>query len=342
MKAAHPSDPTVLFHRPGASHLERLIPEEGGPVGFRMHPWEGSQGHGDLVLRGTLVQDAAVFGDERPFYKPAARALSGTSREAHIESVQQAIAAIATGSLEKVVVSSILTVEAADLDAEAVVRRLSQAHPDSFSWLVRHPEVGTWFGSSPEPLVQGQWPRLSTACLAGTRMAHTGSQSDPWTDKERHEQQLVTDSVLSALQQSDCRNIQVGERMTVRYGPIEHLRTMVTFDADGALGDVMAALHPTPLSAVRHGQLRSRSSTAMKATTGPTIPGGSDWKMATTSPTLSTCAADASRDIASLPTLEAASQRGPIRRRNGKKPATNCGLRSTPLSIGPNDPCFSF
>ena len=246
MKTAHPSDPMVLFHRPGASHLERLIPAEGGPVGFRMHPWEGSQGQGDLMLRGTLVRDAAVFGDERPFNKPAARALSGTSREAHIQAVRHAIAAIAEGTLEKVVVSSILTVEAADLDAEAVVRRLSQAHPDSFSWLVRHPEIGTWFGSSPEPLVQGQWPQLSTACLAGTRMAHTGSQSDPWTDKERHEQQLVTDSVLNALQQSGCRNIQAGERMTVRYGPIEHLRTMVTFDADGALGDVMAALHPPP------------------------------------------------------------------------------------------------
>lgn len=238
--------PTVLFHRPGAPRLERLLPEVGGPVVFRMHPWEGARHHGDLILRGRLVEDAEVMGDQRPFDKPTAKAMGGTAHNTHLDAVGKALEAIASGTLEKVVVSSQLSVDVDGLDAEDIVRRLSQAHPDSFSWMVRHPEVGTWFGSSPEPLVQGKWPRLSTACLAGTRMAHTGAQSDPWTDKERHEQQLVTDSVLDALRHRGCRNIETGDRMTVRYGPIEHLRTMVTFDAEGTLGEVMGALHPTP------------------------------------------------------------------------------------------------
>ncbi|RPG81704.1 MAG: hypothetical protein CBC74_001275 [Crocinitomicaceae bacterium TMED114] len=243
---AAPLEPTVLFHRPGASHLERLLPEVGGTVGFRMHPWEGSKGHGDLVLRGRLVQGPAVMGDERPFEKPSAHAVGGTPRDTHLQAIRCALEAIESGTFEKVVLSSHLTVEAPGLEAETIVRRLSQAHPDSFSWMVRHPDIGIWFGSSPEPLVQGQWPTLNTACLAGTRMAHTGAQSDPWTDKERHEQQLVTDSVLDALRDSGCRNITVGDRMTVRYGPIEHLRTMVSFDAEGGLADIMGALHPTP------------------------------------------------------------------------------------------------
>ena len=241
-----PLDPMVLFHRPGATHLEQLLPEVGGPVAFRMHPWEGSQTHNDLLLQGRLTQGPSVLGDERPFDKPAAHALHGTTHDAHLQAVRDALDAIESGAIEKVVLSNHLTVEAPGLEAEAIVRRLSQAHPDSFSWLVRHPAIGTWFGSSPEPLVQGQWPELNTACLAGTRMAHTGAQSDPWTDKERHEQQLVTDSVLTALSECGCTNISQGERMTVRYGPIEHLRTMVSFKANGALSDIMGALHPTP------------------------------------------------------------------------------------------------
>ena len=93
---------------------------------------------------------------------------------------------------------------------------------------------------------------------------------------------MVTDAVLSALQQSDCRNIELGERhdrairsasnTSVRWSPSTPTEPWATS---------WPPCTPPPLSAAHHEWLRSRSSTAMKATTGPTIPGGSDWRMAT-------------------------------------------------------------
>ena len=51
---------------------------------------------------------------------------------------------------------------------------------------------------------------------------------------------------VSPLKSVQCEDIELGERQTVQYGPLEHLRTFVDFSATGRLEDVMAALHPTP------------------------------------------------------------------------------------------------
>lgn len=246
MNGSSPSVPFVLFHRPGAATLEKLIPDPNGDACFRMHPWEGAQAHSDVMIRGRIEPGASVFGDQRPRMKPDATTIGGTLRQDHMDRVALAKTRIEAGEFEKVVLSSRLTVGVQILEAEDVVRRQAQAHPDSFSWVVRHPEIGMWFGSSPEPLVEGQRPHFHTACLAGTRMTHTGARTDPWTPKELHEQQLVTDTVLRSLEHSECQNIEVGPRETVQYGPIEHLRTIVKFSATQPVAQVISALHPTP------------------------------------------------------------------------------------------------
>lgn len=246
MNAPDTPKPVVVFHRPGSLVLEQLIADPNGSACFRMHPWEMTTRASDLVFRGKLVKGGPVFGAERPTTKPSATSLGGTEREAHMQSIERALEEIRTGTLDKVVLAGHLTVQVEGLDPEEVVRRQAQAHPDSFSWMAHLPGGQTWFGSSPEPLVEGVWPSLTTACLAGTRMAHTGAQSDPWTMKEMHEQQLVTDSVIDALRSCESKDIVLSDRETVRYGPIEHLRTMVNFKANRDLDELMNALHPTP------------------------------------------------------------------------------------------------
>ena len=246
MSVQEESPIAVLFHRPGAPTLERLVPDEKGQACFRMHPWVHAQQHSIIEVRGRIEPGASVFGDQRPQIKPNANSLGGTERQSHIQMVTLAKESIATGVLDKVVLSSHLTVGVGPLDAEEVVRRQAQAHPDSFSWMVQHPDIGMWFGSSPEPLVEGHWPQFRTTCLAGTRMTHTGATSDPWTNKEVQEQQYVVDAVLEALQESGCEGVHVGPRETVQYGPIEHLRTIVDFRSTHSVFDVVKALHPTP------------------------------------------------------------------------------------------------
>jgi isochorismate synthase len=236
----------VLFHRPGSPVLERMVPDSEGRLVFRLHPWEQARDHRELVFRGRSEVVTNLIVIARPTVKRTARAVDGTRKEDHIDRVIRAQQAISQGPLRKVVLSSQLQVEVAGLEGQDIVQRLALAHPDSFSWTFKHPTIGTWFGSSPEPLVQGQWPELRTACLAGTRMAHLGAVSDPWTSKEQEEQQLVTDGALTALDASACENVRTGDRETIQYGPIEHLRTWIDFKATRPLNEVIKALHPTP------------------------------------------------------------------------------------------------
>jgi len=240
------SETEVLFHRPGNVHLERLIPDEDGSTCFRLHPWERAQNQTEMVLRGRPETLEVLAPDARPTFKSRARTTAGTSQNEHATWVNAAQLSMAQGPLKKVVLSSVLNVEVEALDNTDIVRRLALAHPDSFSWAFSNPSMGTWFGSSPEPLLKGQWPHLRTACLAGTRMAHLGDVSDPWTEKEREEQELVTEGALQALHDSGCEGIRTSERQTIQYGPIEHLRTWVDFEAKRPLKEVIRALHPTP------------------------------------------------------------------------------------------------
>lgn len=238
--------PLVLFHRPGTAVLERLVPDTGGPVRFRMHPWEGANHHADLVVEGHLESLGPIDNAGKGALKREATTVEGTARQDHVDRIGLALEAIHSSTLEKVVLSSRLSVQIDGLELDTIVRQQALAHPDSFSWLLHHEAVGTWFGSSPEPLVEGRRPRFRTACLAGTRVAQGNGNATPWTDKEQHEQQLVTDAVMAALKSIQCEDIQLGERQTVQYGPLEHLRTFVDFSATGRLEDVMSALHPTP------------------------------------------------------------------------------------------------
>ncbi len=244
----HIQDPEteVLFHRPGHLHLERLVPDVTGSMCFRLHPWERAEDQTEMVLRGRTKTEEVLVRDARPSVKSRVRHIDGTDQHDHAAWVKAAQLAMAQGPLKKVVLSSLLNVEVEALDPKDIVRRLALAHPESFSWAFSHPSIGTWFGSSPEPLIKGQWPHLRTACLAGTRMAHMGAVSDPWTEKEREEQDLVTEGALQALHEAGCRGIQTSERQTIQYGPIEHLRTWVDFEATRPLEEVIRALHPTP------------------------------------------------------------------------------------------------
>ena len=246
IREAMTQGPLVLFHRPGTSVLERLVPAEHGPVRFRMHPWEGANKHLDLVVEGTLEAIGSLHSETGGQRLGEATTVEGTARRDHVERVGLALETIAEGALEKVVLSSRLSVRVDAIELDAIVRQQALAHPNSFSWLLHHKDVGTWFGSSPEPLVEGTRPHFRTACLAGTRIAGPASTHHVWTQKEQHEQQLVTDAVVSALESVKCEDIQLSQRETVRYGPLEHLRTLVDFSATSGLEEIMAALHPTP------------------------------------------------------------------------------------------------
>ncbi|MBP6313014.1 MAG: chorismate-binding protein [Flavobacteriales bacterium] len=161
--------------------------------------------------------------------------------------VSNALDAIDKGVLEKVVLSRTVTTS---LEAESVpalfltsLDRYSQA----FVALIHTPDHGTWLGASPERFMSALEDTVRVDAMAATRRADDAPNNpDEWSAKERHEQALVTKSILSTM-------IDLGLRETHTFGPevigagnLAHLRTTIQADLGGrSLADLVLALHPT-------------------------------------------------------------------------------------------------
>jgi isochorismate synthase len=142
-------------------------------------------------------------------------------------------------------------------------RRLLKKYPDAFVYLMHHPKVGTWLGATPEKLLEVERNRIKTMALAGTKK-YQDTLDVAWGEKEREEQQIVTDSILDNLKEY-VSNIKTNGPSTIRAGGLLHLRTDISgeiilpsrkdamhlFSGDAmhrisTLKNIITALHPTP------------------------------------------------------------------------------------------------
>lgn len=168
-------------------------------------------------------------------------------KERHINIVQKAIDAINAGKFRKVVLSRKEVLQTGPQDAIELFQRLLKKYPDAFVYLFHHPLVGTWLGATPETLLEVERNKFRTMALAGTQK-YDGSEDVEWGEKEKEEQQMVTNSILENLQ-GHCINIQKSEPQTSRAGNLLHLKTDISGEIipdDESLKTLITALHPTP------------------------------------------------------------------------------------------------
>jgi isochorismate synthase len=80
--------------------------------------------------------------------------------------------------------------------------------------------------------------------LAGTQI-FKGSADVQWPEKERREQQFVTDYILSKLKKYD---LKITRPYTLQAGSLLHICTEITgiLSPRNSLKDLISALHPTP------------------------------------------------------------------------------------------------
>jgi isochorismate synthase len=171
--------------------------------------------------------------------------------------VEAALAAIEAGEVEKVVLARSLVVTAGSpIDPRVIARRLREAEPGSFVFLVGLPGASTLVGASPELLVRREGRIVSSDPLAGTARRSADPVRDAeiarqllGTLKEQREHRLVADAVADALAPF-CSDLVVDAEPSLSpTGTLWHLRTAVRGtlkpDAPDAL-TLAAALHPTP------------------------------------------------------------------------------------------------
>lgn len=176
-----------------------------------------------------------------------------SQKDFHINLVKKGIDAIQQNAFKKVVLSRCEVVETNEQDPISIFEKLLNTYATAFVYCWYHPEVGLWLGATPETLLNIRGNRLKTMALAGTQ-AYKGSTDVFWKDKEREEQQIVTDFIVDQLQEavgngSSHLQMEVSAQHTIKAGNLLHLKTDIMLQlaqAGTGLKAIITALHPTP------------------------------------------------------------------------------------------------
>lgn len=160
--------------------------------------------------------------------------------------VSKGIKAINNNVFKKVVLSRTETVDLINFNLIETFQKLVQLYPSTFVYCFFHPKIGNWIGATPEQLLKVQELNFETISLAGTQK-DSGSSEIIWGDKEKEEQQFVTDYLVSRLKDV-ASEVHYTKPYSVKAGSIWHIKTDVSgiLNADSSLKEVVQLLHPTP------------------------------------------------------------------------------------------------
>jgi isochorismate synthase len=179
--------------------------------------------------------------------------------EAWRTGVESAQATMANGTLRKVVLARSQAFEPADaqrFDPLATAWALRERQINSTTFLIRRKDGQAFLGSSPETLVHLKDGQVETVALAGTRRRNaTSTEEDDAlsaalfdSEKDRHEQELVTEAILDALQPYVDELHSPQDPEIVRHPDVQHLRTAIhgRLAHHATIFELVKQLHPTP------------------------------------------------------------------------------------------------
>ena len=254
-------EPYVCMQRDGRDTLCQRLSGLFG-TGFVLCPFAENQGHpvvlirDELVFRGWKDIEQALHNAARDlreevsmpsFAVPSASVLRERLFQARPDSgyagaLSSFLAALRSGHFDKLVLSRSQNVTGS-YSAARIFCEACRLYPHAMVSLC-HGSCGTWIGASPEVLVKGEGDSWQTMALAGT---HKSGSTEPWDEKNRHEQEIVSQYIRSTLRPFVARIQETGPYV-VPAGSVEHLRTDFTFSLKKTtdLHELAAALHPTP------------------------------------------------------------------------------------------------
>jgi isochorismate synthase len=160
--------------------------------------------------------------------------------------VAKGIKAIENNEFKKVVLSRKETVDLVRFDLMEAFEKLVQLYSSTFVYCFFHPKVGIWLGATPEQLVKANSTSFQTIALAGTQKDR-GTSEVFWEEKEKKEQQFVTDYIVETLNEAVAK-IAVSKPYSLKAGSIWHIKTDISGILNSGFGlqQVIRLLHPTP------------------------------------------------------------------------------------------------
>jgi isochorismate synthase len=169
------------------------------------------------------------------------------NKDAYCQLVHKAKEKVQASLGAKIVVSRSKEVAIKQIDISTLITRLFNLYTPAFRYIWYHPITGLWCGASPELLLKIDGAAFQTMALAGTQKFNK-NKSPRWTEKEKEEQQIVTDSIISSLEKVTSI-LKVSKTYNFQAASLVHLRTDITgiFNkGKTTLSNITSVLHPTP------------------------------------------------------------------------------------------------
>jgi isochorismate synthase len=227
------------------------------PAGLRL-PDAGANDKRRRAQQQFAAEYVALARGEAPmiasWYAPNAHAQERAACETEYTNlVRQAVDFIRETGIAKVVVSRTSRQPLpSGFDAVDALLELTVRYPTAFVSLVAIPGIGTWLGASPEVLLTLDDQVLTTMALAGTqrRPEDRPLSAVQWGNKERAEQEMVSDYVRDFFGRAGTTNLEEEGPRTVAAANVVHLQTLFRVQLPEherlALANrVLDELHPT-------------------------------------------------------------------------------------------------
>ena len=178
-----------------------------------------------------------------------------TDRDRWADQVTNAVTAIESGALAKVVLAQAVRVSLdGRLDVSTALERLRRRYPNCYRFSIDVGTDRTFFGAPPERLARLCGTTLETEALAGSApRGETPEADDRYanrlreTEKLNREHEFVVDAISNHLE-PHVRRLTVADRTVRKLATIQHLQTPISAELEAGVHvlDVVEALHPTP------------------------------------------------------------------------------------------------
>lgn len=245
--------PFVIYRKPNGTQIKSLLQKDSKlhevcdftESGFVFAPFDKNEKA--TIIPIDLAESLECKTLVSSVFEIPPKPSNSLEKEIHMNVVQKAVHAINKGEFRKVVVSRRESISLEGTHPIELFKRLLYKYASAFVYCWYHPKVGLWLGATPETLLKVEGNRLSTMALAGTQK-FSGTLKVNWKQKEKEEQQFVTDYIIDNLKYS-VDMLHVSDVATVQAGNLIHLKTMITATIKPAslnLQEIINNLHPTP------------------------------------------------------------------------------------------------
>ncbi len=248
----------AAWHNPNSSTRKIIIEQERNAPSdetFVFHPFQSNKDCSPFYLKNNL--EFIEGNDNSSFIEfistaqvtPKHEGLTPTAKtkEEYLQLIEKAKTQIDQNTFQKVVLSRCIHENKARVfSISKMYSALCVKYPDAFVYVINHPESGTWMGVSPEILLSKEGDLYKTASLAATKALTKSSDPINWTEKEMDEQEIVSQSILSNLQNLGALEIDQNGPVNKTAGNLVHLQSIFSYKFSGEYDKITKLLHPTP------------------------------------------------------------------------------------------------